>query len=119
MSKLWQRAAPNASGYRDVTPIDVASAAADGSVRIVDVREPDEVRGELGRIPITELCPLAQVATRAQSWPRDEEIVLVCRSGNRSSRAAAELTRLGFTHVMNMQGGMLAYNEASLLVARD
>lgn len=119
MSDLWIHAVPNAAGYRDVTPVEVAAAAADRSVRVVDVREPEELRGELGRIPVAELCPLAQVAAQAKGWPRDEELVLVCRSGNRSGRAAAELAQLGFSRVMNMQGGMLAYNEESLLVARD
>ena len=51
-------------------------------------------------------------------WDADAEIVLICRSGARSGRAAGSLARAGFTRVMNMTGGMLAWNAAQLPVER-
>lgn len=114
---LFDRAAPNAAGYRDVEPGDLHARAS--AVRIVDVREPHEFTGELGHIAQAELVPLATVAGAAREWPRDEEIVLVCRSGARSGRAAAQLAQeLGFSRVMNMRGGMLAWSSAGYAVAR-
>ena len=113
---LLERATPNPAGYHDIDPASVAAARAD--VRIVDVREPHEFTGELGHIPGSELVPLGQVEAAAASWDQEPELVLICRSGNRSGRAAAALAAKGFHRVMNMVGGMLAYNEAKLPVER-
>jgi rhodanese-related sulfurtransferase len=87
-------------------------------LRLVDVREPDEFVGELGHVDGAELVPLATVGAVAQGWPRDQTLVMICRSGGRSGRAARELVGLGFTTVMNLKGGMLAWNAASLPVVR-
>jgi rhodanese-related sulfurtransferase len=103
-------------GYRDVTP--AAALAARGSVRLVDVREPDEFYGELGHIDGAELVPLATVMAAAADWDRSAEVILVCRSGNRSGRAAAALASAGFERVMNLAGGMIAYGAAGLPIAR-
>jgi len=114
---LFDRAAPNAAGYRDVDPQDVHAHV--GSARLVDVREPHEWTGELGHIAEAELHPLATLAGVAATWARDRPIVLVCRSGARSGRAASQLAQeLGFTRVMNMRGGMIAWNAAGFAVTR-
>lgn len=116
MNMLYENAKPVNPGYRDVDPARVDAAR--GKTRIVDVREPAEFTGELGHIKEAELVPLATVEAAAQKWDREQEIVLVCRSGNRSGRAAAALAAMGFKRVMNMVGGMLAWNEAKLAVER-
>lgn len=116
MNMLYENAKPVNPGYRDVYPARVDAAR--GKTRIVDVREPAEFTGELGHIKEAELVPLATVEAAAQKWDREQEIVLVCRSGNRSGRAAAALAAMGFKRVMNMVGGMLAWNEAKLAVER-
>lgn len=103
-------------GYRDLTPRELAALG--GTVRIVDVREPHEYGGELGHIRGAELVPLATVDGAAKSWPKHEALVLVCRSGGRSVRAATSLCAMGFRCVMNLDGGMLAWNEARLPIER-
>jgi rhodanese-related sulfurtransferase len=108
MNGLFAQSTPNVAGYRDITPEQVAAGKA--GARLIDVREPHEFRGELGHIPGAELVPLATVSQASERWSKEEELVLVCRSGARSGRAAAELARLGFCRVMNMVGGMLAYS---------
>lgn len=117
MSALYEQGTPRAEGYRDVEV--TALAAAPGSARRVDVREPSEYDGILGHIAGTELVPLRAVEEAAARWPHDAELVLVCRSGARSAKAAAQLARQGFSRVMNLSGGMLAWNEAGLPVARE
>lgn len=113
---LYDAALPTPDGYRDVSP--AALHAARGTVRVVDVREPHELVGELGHIAGVERAPLATVAARASAWAKDEPIVLICRSGGRSSRAARLLVASGFRRVMNLAGGMLAYSAAGLPVER-
>lgn len=111
---LFRNAAAHTDGFRDVDPLLLRDHLADA--RMVDVREPHEFTGELGHIAGAELCPLGTVAARAEGWARDQEIVVICRSGARSARAARELVNLGFSRVMNLRGGMLAWNQAGLPV---
>jgi rhodanese-related sulfurtransferase len=100
--------------------VDVkALAAALDSARRVDVREPSEFDGILGHIAGTELVPQRTVEEAAARWPSGAELVVVCRSGGRSAKVAAQLARRGFTRVMNLSGGMLAWNEAGLPVERE
>jgi len=88
--------------------------------RVIDVREDSEFRGELGHVPGATLMPLRTLAGRAPELgaPGDGRIVVVCRSGVRSSTAAAILTSLGFDDVSNLKGGMLAWHDAGLPVQR-
>ncbi|MEL6543336.1 MAG: rhodanese-like domain-containing protein [Myxococcota bacterium] len=88
------------------------------TVRVVDVREPDEFVGELGHVPGSELVPMMELQSSAQGWERDQPIVLVCRSGARSGQMTLALESMGFTHVLNLRGGMIAWNEAGLAVER-
>ncbi|NUP10013.1 MAG: rhodanese-like domain-containing protein [Polyangiaceae bacterium] len=89
-----------------------------GRIRIVDVREPDEYCGAVGHIEGAELIPLGTLAAALDSWDKTAPVILVCRSGGRSARAAGMLITLGFERPINMTGGMLAWNARSLPVAR-
>lgn len=113
---IYDEATPNPAGYRDITPLRVADAR--GGARLVDVRETPELTSELGHIAGIEHVPLAEVEKKASAWAKDADLILVCRSGGRSGRAATALAGMGFTRVMNMVGGMIAWNEAKLPVAR-
>lgn len=113
---LFAAAETVSGGYRDLAPATLAAYGA--PVALVDVREPHEFTGELGHVPGSRLVPLATVLDAARDWPRADELVLICRSGNRSGRAAAALAAAGFTRVMNLAGGMLAWNAAGLPVER-
>jgi SulP family sulfate permease len=82
---------------------------------IVDVREPREYNQ--GHIAEARLIPLPQILAADVKLPADKQIVLVCRSGRRSRRAAAALQHIGCMNVQILQGGMLAWNAAGLLEA--
>ncbi len=97
-------------GYRE---IGVQQALAHLSAfRCVDVREPDEYVGPLGHIQGAELVPLGTVLAEAGQWDREKPLLLICRSGARSGRAAGALRGLGFSQVFNLTGGMLAWDAA-------
>jgi glyoxylase-like metal-dependent hydrolase (beta-lactamase superfamily II)/rhodanese-related sulfurtransferase len=106
--------APAHEPFADVDPTFVEANR--DHVALVDVREPAELSGELGHIPGARSVPLGRLLDASADWDRDDEIVLVCRSGGRSARAATELARRGFRHLYNLRGGMLAWNEARLPV---
>ena len=99
---------PHPQGFLEIDP---ASLASQPRARVIDVREPGELKGELGRIVGAENVPLATVASAADAWPRDEPIVVVCRSGGRSGKAVQLLRTLGFQCVVNLRGGMLSYRQ--------
>ncbi|AKQ69906.1 Rhodanese-related sulfurtransferase [Myxococcus hansupus] len=117
MSSLFDTATPHPAGYREVEVRPLFDAPRD-DLALVDVREPAELDGLLGHIAGVQRAPLSTVPEVVRDWPRQAPVVLVCRSGARSARAAVQLVGLGFTRVMNMRGGMLAWNTAQLPVVR-
>ncbi len=78
-------------------------------LNLIDVREPHEhAEFNIGGT----LLPLGQVATMqvdAIEDLKDEEVIVYCRSGNRSGQACQVLNMLGFKNVKNLTGGMLAW----------
>jgi rhodanese-related sulfurtransferase len=81
---------------------------------LIDVREPEEWRG--GHAPHAVHMPTGQVLARLEEIPRHREVLLICRSGNRSGQVQQALLARGFTNVLNVHGGMLAWREAGLPV---
>ena len=80
-----------------------------GAFRLIDVREPHELSGPLGRGEAAENIPplrLLSDPTIDASVP----LVLLCRSGRRSTLAARELTGKGVELAASVEGGMLAWN---------
>ena len=80
-------------------------------IHLVDVREPAEVAEfniggthiPLGRIQNMQVDEIENL--------KDEELIVYCRSGNRSTQASLIMETLGFKNVKNLQGGMLAWKE--------
>ena len=103
-----------AASFVDVEPQDLPGMR--DRICVIDVRECAEFEGELGRVPGAHLVPLAELPTWAEHWPKHEPVLLVCRSGRRSSEGAASLVQSGFTRVFNLRGGMQAYRTAGLPV---
>jgi rhodanese-related sulfurtransferase len=87
-----------------------------GGAALVDVREPGE--WQVGRAPQAIHIPLAELGARLDELPADRTLVIVCRSGARSQAAAAALVDAGLPAV-NLEGGMQAWQAASLPVVAD
>ncbi len=98
-----------------VATIDPAEAhrrlLADPKVVLVDVRQPVETAS--GSVPEAVLIPLTEFGRRLGELPRDRPILTICRSGHRSPLAARQLRRAGYD-VVNVGGGMLAWQKAGL-----
>jgi rhodanese-related sulfurtransferase len=91
-----------------------ASALRDGGAFMLDVRETDEWVS--GHIPDATLIQLSQLPSRLDEVPRDQPIVVVCRSGNRSAHGRDILRQAGFGDVTSMAGGMNDWIAAGLEV---
>ena len=93
-----------------------ADAQVEAGAFLLDVRNPDE--WEAGHAPAATLVPLGVLADRVAELPTDRRIVVVCRSGGRSARAAEALVGAGYDAV-NLIGGMQAWAELGLPVVTD
>jgi rhodanese-related sulfurtransferase len=79
---------------------------------LIDVREMNEYL-EL-RAESSTLIALSEFGTRFEELPKDQPLLMICRSGARSGRATAFLLQQGYTDVNNVEGGMLAWKQADL-----
>jgi rhodanese-related sulfurtransferase len=94
----------------------VSSIKDDTGVFVIDVREQYEY--DEGHIPGVTLIPMDEIANRLSEIPTDQEVIVTCRSGNRSSQVTDFLIEQGFDNVHNMEGGILAWEAAGLPVER-
>jgi rhodanese-related sulfurtransferase len=95
--------------YFDITPQTLKSWLGDKDFLLVNVAAP-----YVGEIESTdEFIPLNEIEGRLDAFPqRDAKIVVYCRSGATSAEAARRLVRLGYSNVWNLEGGMIAWQEA-------
>jgi glyoxylase-like metal-dependent hydrolase (beta-lactamase superfamily II)/rhodanese-related sulfurtransferase len=112
---------PELNGVRQLSAMEVeALRVAANPPLLLDVRETEELAGDLGHVPGSVAIPLAELAARAGEIEerKHDAVVTICRAGVRSTTAAAILTGLGFDHVFNLRGGMVDWNDQGLRVER-
>ncbi len=73
----------------------------------VDVREPHEFQES--HIEGMTNVPLSELETNYHLIPADKTVVIICRSGNRSLQALNKLKDFGYQDLVNVKGGMLAW----------
>ena len=99
----------NSDGYIDVTVEQLVDVLESQDVILVNVHIPFE-----GDLPGTDLSiPFSEIGDHLDKLPdKEAAIVLYCRSGSMSTSAAKELAALGYTNVMELDGGFRAWGEA-------
>ncbi|WP_127092129.1 rhodanese-like domain-containing protein [Aquabacter cavernae] len=109
---------PNPFGGRitHLTPQEVEAGLEDGTILLVDVREPDEIAAE--RIPGATAVALSTFDPASLPDPEGKRLVFSCRSGQRSQRAAAMAQAAGLDCEEHMQGGILGWKAAGFPVER-
>lgn len=106
-------AAPTATepGIGEITPLELKRRIDQGQdVFILDVRNPEEFA--LCRIPGSVLSPLPSLGQNFAALPRERELVVHCKSGMRSLKAIQLLREQGFTRLINLKGGILAWADS-------
>ncbi len=98
------------SGLPAVISISQAYQAYQDGALVLDVRTQEE--WDVLRIPETTLIPLEQLPDRVEELPKNQEIVVICRSGNRSQVGRDILLEAGFKKVTSVNGGVNAWATA-------
>ena len=75
---------------------------------MIDVREHDEVMH--GIIPGAKHIPMNEIPEHMDELRKHDEIIFICRSGNRSDRVCQYLNSFGYEGAINMEGGMIAWS---------
>jgi rhodanese-related sulfurtransferase len=88
---------------------DEARARADSGAVILDVREAEE--WQAGHVDGALWIPMGEVTARQEELPRDQALVVICRSGARSGKVVQALVQAGYDAV-NVAGGMRAWDAA-------
>jgi rhodanese-related sulfurtransferase len=101
-----------------ITPQRLADLCKSGKIDLLDVRTPVEFRElhatDARNVPLDQLDP----ATIMQARTSDEPLYVLCRSGGRGKQACEKFLAAGFTNVVNVEGGTLAWAECGLPVVR-
>lgn len=91
-----------------VTNAELKEQMGRGDVIVLDVREPAEYA--FGHIEGAVSIPLGELEERTQELDAEKEVIVICRTGNRSDFAAKQLADKGFTRVKNAVEGMTKWD---------
>lgn len=104
---IWSRFAP-VKGVHQITTSELREKMKrknkNKKIQWIDVRTEAEYKAN--HIKGFKNIPLHEINQKARNFRKDEEVVLICRSGNRSMSASKRLKKLGFTSIYNVKGGM-------------
>ena len=96
-----------------ITVSEAEQAFSNGAF-LLDVRTQEE--WESGHIDGAVLIPLDQLESRVEELPTDQDILIICRSGNRSGQARDLLRGVGLSRTTSISGGITAWMAANLPV---
>jgi rhodanese-related sulfurtransferase len=93
-----------------ITPQELANRKKNGEpFQLIDIREQYEVDTcTIGGLHI----PMGEIASRLSAIERSMPVIIHCKSGRRSEAVVAYLTRLGYTNVTSLEGGIIGWIDA-------
>ncbi|WP_445712968.1 rhodanese-like domain-containing protein [Flavobacterium sp.] len=96
---------------------EVFKISQDNNIAFIDVRDSDEVSEESYKLKNLTNIPLDNLEQKLKEIPKDKQVILLCKSGNRSQKAYDLLKQKGFINIANMEGGMNAWKEKNYPIA--
>ncbi|WP_199175022.1 rhodanese-like domain-containing protein [Sporosarcina sp. P29] len=96
-----------AKGVQTISTEQLKDRLKDQNVQLIDVRSPAEYKGR--HIQQFKNIPLNVLSNKMGTLKKDQEVIVICQSGMRSSNAATQLKKAGFVNVTNVRGGMSAW----------
>lgn len=104
----------NFDSPKDAFTVEEALEISKGDAIFIDVRQPEELFEVGYGVKNLINIPLDALEGRINDIPKNKQVIVACRSGNRSGQAFEILKKKGFTNVANLVGGMNAWSEAGL-----
>ena len=96
-----------AKGVHTISTGQLKDRLKDKQVQLIDVRTPAEYKGH--HIKEFKNIPLNLLMNKMDTLKKDQEVIIICQSGMRSSKASSQLKKAGFEIVTNVRGGMSAW----------
>lgn len=111
---LWSLFGNRFRGVKEVNTVEALQLINHKNALVLDVREQKEY--DAGHILNSRLIPLDKLKQRIGELEKykQQPIVVLCRSGNRSSHACAVLGKQGYTQAYNLAGGIQAWQKLNL-----
>ncbi len=111
---LWSFFGNRMRGVNDVDIVEALQLINHKNALVLDVREESEYQS--GHILNAKWIPLGKLMDRTGELERyrEQSIVVVCRSGNRSASACSLLGKKGFAQAVNLAGGVMAWQKSNL-----
>lgn len=103
---------------KEICPTTTQEWVKNGAL-LVDVREENEVAELAYDVPNIINIPLSEFESSYSEIPKDRDVVMVCRSGGRSLRAAGFLIKHGYDRVVNMEHGMIRWAQKGFPIKGD
>ncbi|MEM0158562.1 MAG: rhodanese-like domain-containing protein [Thermoplasmataceae archaeon] len=106
------------NAVKEIKPFDLIELMADSpdNFVIIDVREEDEYRGDLGHIPGSKHIPLSGFLQHLDELEqyKGRNLVFICNSGERSRAVCQHLKEIGYPNLFNLYGGMIQWHLSGL-----
>ncbi|HET7564359.1 MAG TPA: rhodanese-like domain-containing protein [Gemmatimonadaceae bacterium] len=112
--EAWTSVGRQLETIPQIAPRELAARLAADEVLVLDVRTRTEWDG--GHLPGVRNIPLGELPDHTADIPRDRPIAVQCQAGGRSSIAASVLQARGFSDVLNLTGGLAAWEKAGMEV---
>lgn len=115
---IWPLIRDRLAGVSEVDTLEAVRLINQQDALLLDVREDSEY--ESGHIPNSKHIPAGRIAERLKELEKhkDKPVVVLCRSGNRSTAACSLLRKQGFTDVRSLKGGIEGWQQANLPVKK-
>lgn len=97
-----------AKGTKSISTAELKEQLNHKDVQLIDVRTPGEYK--VRSIHQFKNIPLNTLSSNLYKLKKDQEVIVICQSGMRSSNACKMLVKNGFTNVTNVRGGMSAWS---------
>lgn len=104
--------------FSSLTPAGAVQLMNKEDVVVLDVREPSETAG--GKIAKAIQIPVGAIGKRIDELEKhkDKTLLVYCKTGARAGAACKELGKNGFSKVFNLNGGLMAWQEAHLPISK-
>ncbi len=116
---LWTFMRNRNEGFSSVTPAEFEELMKDSTVQLLDVRTPMEyAEGHIPEAKLIDVRDSAFLTKAKEQLATDFPVAVYCRSGRRSAAAASMLVKAGY-QVINLRGGILAWQADGRKVTKD